>query len=44
MLDVLGRLLGVRRLALLEGGGGINASFLAAGLVLFRLEFDEDGL
>jgi riboflavin biosynthesis pyrimidine reductase len=32
MLDVLGRKLGIRRL-LLEGGGGINGSFLAAGLV-----------
>jgi riboflavin biosynthesis pyrimidine reductase len=32
MLDVLGRELGIRRL-LLEGGGGINGSFLAAGLV-----------
>jgi hypothetical protein len=33
MPDVLGRKLGVRRL-LQEGGGGINASFLAAGLLL----------
>jgi riboflavin biosynthesis pyrimidine reductase len=32
MLDVLGRNLGIRRL-LLEGGGGINGWFLAAGLV-----------
>jgi riboflavin biosynthesis pyrimidine reductase len=32
MLDVLGSELGIRRL-LLEGGGGINSSFLAAGLV-----------
>ena len=32
MLDVLGGELGIRRL-LLEGGGGINGSFLAAGLV-----------
>lgn len=32
MLDVLGRELGIRRL-LLEGGGGINGSFFAAGLV-----------
>jgi riboflavin biosynthesis pyrimidine reductase len=32
MLDVLGRELGIRRL-LLEGGGVINGSFLAAGLV-----------
>jgi riboflavin biosynthesis pyrimidine reductase len=32
MLDSLGRELGIRRL-LLEGGGGINGSFLAAGLV-----------
>ena len=32
MLDVLGRELGIRRL-LLEGGGGVNGSFLAAGLV-----------
>jgi riboflavin biosynthesis pyrimidine reductase len=32
MLDVLGRELGIRRL-LLEGGGGINGSFMAAGLV-----------
>lgn len=31
-LDVLGRELGIRRL-LLEGGAGINGSFLAAGLV-----------
>lgn len=31
-LDVLGRELGIRRLAL-EGGGGINGSFFAAGLV-----------
>jgi riboflavin biosynthesis pyrimidine reductase len=31
-LDVLGRELGIKRLAL-EGGGGINGSFLAAGLV-----------
>jgi riboflavin biosynthesis pyrimidine reductase len=31
-LDVLGRELGIKRLAL-EGGGGINRSFLAAGLV-----------
>jgi riboflavin biosynthesis pyrimidine reductase len=32
MLEVLGRELGIRRL-LLEGGAGINGSFLAAGLV-----------
>ncbi|MBZ9743592.1 RibD family protein [Mesorhizobium sp. CO1-1-4] len=32
MLDVLARELGIRRL-LLEGGAGINGSFLAAGLV-----------
>ncbi|MBZ9906067.1 RibD family protein [Mesorhizobium sp. BR115XR7A] len=32
MLDVLGREFGIRRL-LLEGGAGINGSFLAAGLV-----------
>ena len=32
MLDALGRHLGIRRL-LLEGGGGINGSFFAAGLV-----------
>jgi riboflavin biosynthesis pyrimidine reductase len=32
MLDVLGRNLGIRRL-LLEGGGGINGWFPAAGLV-----------
>jgi len=32
VLDVLGRELGIRRL-LLEGGGGINGSLLAAGLV-----------
>ncbi|SER10809.1 Pyrimidine reductase, riboflavin biosynthesis [Faunimonas pinastri] len=32
MLDVLGRELGIRKL-LLEGGAGINGSFLAAGLV-----------
>lgn len=32
MLDTLGRELGIKRL-LLEGGGGINGSFLAAGLV-----------
>jgi riboflavin biosynthesis pyrimidine reductase len=32
MLDILGRELGIRRL-LLEGGGVINGSFLAAGLV-----------
>jgi riboflavin biosynthesis pyrimidine reductase len=32
MLGVLGRELGIRRL-LLEGGGGVNGSFLAAGLV-----------
>jgi riboflavin biosynthesis pyrimidine reductase len=32
MLDILGRDLGIRRL-LLEGGGGINGSFLAAGLI-----------
>jgi len=32
MLDVLGGELGIRRV-LLEGGGGINGSFLAAGLV-----------
>lgn len=31
-LEVLGRELGIRRLAL-EGGGGINGSFFAAGLV-----------
>ena len=31
-LDLLGRELGIRRL-LLEGGGGINGSFFAAGLV-----------
>jgi riboflavin biosynthesis pyrimidine reductase len=31
-LDVLGRILGIRRLAL-EGGAGINGSFFAAGLV-----------
>ncbi|WP_295845925.1 dihydrofolate reductase family protein [Tardiphaga sp.] len=31
-LDVLGRELGIRRL-LLEGGGGINGAFFAAGLV-----------
>lgn len=32
VLDVLGRELGIRQL-LLEGGGGINGSFFAAGLV-----------
>ena len=32
MLEVLGRELGIRRV-LLEGGGVINGSFLAAGLV-----------
>jgi riboflavin biosynthesis pyrimidine reductase len=32
MLDVLGGELGIRRL-LLEGGGGINGSFMAAGFV-----------
>lgn len=32
MLDSLGRELGIRRLAL-EGGGGINGTFFAAGLV-----------
>jgi riboflavin biosynthesis pyrimidine reductase len=32
VLEVLGRELGIKRLAL-EGGGGINGSFLAAGLV-----------
>jgi riboflavin biosynthesis pyrimidine reductase len=32
MLDALGRELGIRRM-LLEGGGGINGSFFAAGLV-----------
>jgi len=31
-LDVLGRELGIQRLAL-EGGGGINGSFFAGGLV-----------
>jgi riboflavin biosynthesis pyrimidine reductase len=32
MLDILSRKLGIRRL-LLEGGGGINGAFLAAGLI-----------